>query len=374
MTKGLEFNIISYLFSQINLPYAYFLYIFGNMWPNFKVYDWVMLAPAAGITDSITRKLARRWGADAVVSELISAEGLIRNCQVTRALMQFDEEERPIGIQLFGARPESMAEAAGIAAELKPDFVDLNFGCPAKKVVGKNGGASLLKDLGKLEQIIRQVVKATNLPVTIKYRAGWDEQNIVAVDVARIAEANGASAVCLHPRTRTQGFAGTANWGLIADVKNAVAIPVIGSGDIDSPQKAKQMFEKTGCDAVMICRAAFGNPMIFKHVKYFLHYGEALPEPDIETRIGVALEHLHLSVEKYGPCKGLVRMRSQLCWYLKGLPGTGKIRSALVRLPTEKDVVELLTGYRDELTERGYGSKDNSKAFRRCEIGQNRNR
>lgn len=173
---------------------------------NFKAYGWVILAPAAGVTDSITRRIAKKWGADACVTELISAEGLIRKCQKTNALTEFDKSERPIGIQLFGAKPDSMGNAATIAAELNPDFIDINCGCPARKVVGKNGGSSLLKDLNKLSEIIKAVVEATELPVTLKYRSGWDEKSIVAVEVALMAESLGIAGLCLHPRTRTQAI------------------------------------------------------------------------------------------------------------------------------------------------------------------------
>jgi len=326
---------------------------------NFKVYNWVMLAPAAGITDSITRKIGRKWGADAVVTELISAEGLIRNCPKTKALVDFDDAERPLGIQLFGANPQTMAEAAKIATSWQPDFIDINFGCPAKKVVGKNGGASMLKDLNTLEQIITQVVKTVDIPVTIKYRSGWDERNIVAVEIAKIAENSGVSAICLHPRTRVQGFAGNANWSLIAEVKKVVNIPVIGSGDIDSPEKAKQMIEQTGCDAIMICRASFGCPWIFQRTKHYLEHGEILPEPDIKIKIDTALEHLRLSIEKFGPYHGLVRLRKQLCWYIKGIPGAGKLRAKLVTLPTEPEIIDLLRRFQDETIEHDYGAAEN---------------
>ena len=335
---------------------------------NFKAYKWVMLAPAAGVTDSITRQIARKWGADACVTELISAEGLSRNCQKTRMLLEFEQAERPLGIQLFGADPESMAAGAQIATELGPDFIDLNFGCPVKKVVGKNGGSSLLKDLSKLEQIIRRVVDSTSLPVTIKYRSGWDTESLVVVEVARIAEAAGVAAVCLHPRTRTQGFTGHSNWEHIAEVKQAVGIPVIGSGDIDSPGKAKDMFDQTGCDSVMICRASFGNPWIFKRVKHYLETGELMAEPDVETRIETALTHLSLSVKKFGPYSGLVRMRNQLCWYLKGLPGVAAVRAKLVRLPSEAEVIELLNSFKDKLMEAGYESEETSETIGGCGI------
>jgi tRNA-dihydrouridine synthase B len=255
-----------------------------------------------------------------------------------------------------------MAEASRIVTEMKPDFIDLNFGCPVKKVVGKNGGSSLLKDLPLLECIIKQVVDATALPVTIKFRSGWDDTSIVAVEVAKIAEANGVAAVCLHPRTKAQGFAGEADWALLTKVKHAIKIPVIGSGDIDSPQKAKLMFDQTGCDAVMICRASFGNPWIFKQVKTYLEKGKLISMPDIKTRIDTALNHLHQSIEKHGDYSGLVRMRGQLAWYIKGLPGASKIRAQLVRLPTEAEVIELLNNYAEKLIEQGYGTTEDFRA------------
>ena len=356
---------------QFSLPLDLFIYIFGNMPTNFKIYRWVMLAPAAGVTDSITRRIARTWGADAVTTELISSEGLIRNCKKTLELMNFELSEKPIGIQLFGAEPSHMAEAARVVSSLEPDFIDLNFGCPARKVVAKNGGASLLLDLARLEKIISKVVGAVNLPVTIKYRSGWDDKNIVAVEVAKIAEANGVSAVCLHPRTRMSGFAGKADWSLIADVKKAVNIPVIGSGDIDSPEKAKLMFDQTGCDAVMICRASFGNPWIFKRTKHYLQTGELLPEPDIDTCIATALEHLRMSVQQNGSWHGLVSMRSKLCWYIKGCPGASSVRAKLVLLTSEKDVINLFESYKMELNRAGYGPKKNKKDSTGFEIQQN---
>jgi len=344
-------GILSCLFNR-------FVYIFGYMRANFKIYHWVMLGPAAGVTDSLTRQLARKWGADAVVSELISSDGLTRNCQKTAALLAFEEVERPMGIQLFGADPERMARAAAIAASYNPDFIDLNFGCPARKIVGNKGGASLLLDLPRLQNIIESVVKKVALPVTVKYRSGWDEKNNVAVDVARIAQDAGAAAICLHPRTKMQGFAGNADWSQIAEVKQAVQIPVIGSGDIDCPRKAAEMFRITGCDAIMICRASFGNPWIFNRVKKYLITGILDPEPDPAVKIETAIDHLGLSVGKFGPWPGLIRMRATLCWYISGLPRAGEIRSRLVLLPTEAEVVSLLREYKNELIERGYGDTE----------------
>jgi len=318
------------------------------------------------VTDSITRQLARKWGADATVSELISSEGLIRDCGKTKALMEFDQSERPFGIQIFGAEADHMARAAAMVTKLGPDFIDLNFGCPAKKVIGKNGGSSLLRNLSELEKIIRQVAQAVDTPVTVKYRSGWDSDSIVAVEVAKIAEDNGIAAVCLHPRTRMQGFSGQADWSLIKAVKQAVKIPVIGSGDIDSPQKAKQMFDETGCDTIMIGRASFGNPWIFKSVKHYLANGELLPNPDINIRINTAIEHLRLSIKKFGSPAGLFRMRNHLCWYIKGFPGASGVRSKLVLLPTEQDVIDLLGEYERDLKNKDYGTKEYSENTSGC--------
>jgi tRNA-dihydrouridine synthase B len=315
------------------------------MLTNFKVSGAVILAPAAGVTDSITRRIAREFGADITVSELVSAEGLIRDHDKTKELLGFTPQERPIGLQLFGADPDHIAEAAVYAASLGPDFIDLNFGCPARKVVGKNGGSSLLLNLSIVEKIIAKTVKAVSIPVTMKYRSGWDEKNIVAVEVAKIAESCGASAICLHPRTRTQGFSGVADWSLLAEVKNNIKIPVIGSGDIDSPQKAKQMFDETGCDAVMICRASFGNPWIFSRTRQFLDTGVIPPEPSAGERINLAIRHLRLSIAHYGNRRGIYNMRSKLAWYLHGLPGATRVRTELMKRADENEVVQLLADF-----------------------------
>ncbi|NLI15756.1 MAG: tRNA dihydrouridine synthase DusB [candidate division Zixibacteria bacterium] len=315
------------------------------MLTNFKVSGKVISAPAAGVTDSITRRLAREYGAEITVSELVSAEGLIRNHDKTKGLLRFTTDERPIGLQLFGADPGHMAEAARYAASLEPDFIDLNFGCPARKVVGKNGGSSLLLNLSLIEKIIDQTVKAVPIPVTIKYRSGWDNKHIVAVEVAQIAESCGASAVCLHPRTRVQGFSGYADWSLIAKVKQAVKIPVIGSGDIDSPVKAVRMFNETGCDAIMICRASFGNPWIFHRIKHYLTAGIELPEPTPAERINLAIRHLRMSIASYGSPRGIFSMRAKLAWYLRGLPKASKIRTDLMKLTDEYAIVKLLSDF-----------------------------
>lgn len=341
------------------MPPAQFSYIFGKMLTNFKVSGAVISAPAAGVADSITRQLAREFGADITVSELVSAEGLVRNHGKTRELLEFTPAERPIGLQLFGADPGHIAEAAVWAASFNPDFIDINFGCPARKVVGKNGGSSLLLNLPVIEEIIRRTVKAVSIPVTIKYRSGWDDKNIVAVEVARIAESCGASAVCLHPRTRTQGFSGVADWPLIAKVKESVKIPVIGSGDINSPQKAKQMFNETGCDAIMVCRASFGNPWIFRGIKQYLETGIEVPEPTPAERINLAIRHLRMSISYYGNPRGIYNMRSKLAWYLRGLPKATKIKTELMKLTDESAIIGVLSKFAEGLSgDIGFKSKN----------------
>jgi tRNA-dihydrouridine synthase B len=317
---------------------------------NFKFEKAVILAPAAGVTDSLTRQLAKEFGADITVGELVSSEGLIRDHAKTKELLEFTEKERPIGLQLFGADPDHLAEAAVYIESLRPDFIDLNFGCPAKKVVGKNGGSSLLLNLPLIETIIRKVVKSVSLPVTIKYRSGWDDKNIVAIEVAQIAEGCGASAVCLHPRTRIQGFSGQADWSLIASVKQAVKIPVIGSGDIDSPIKAKQMFELTGSDAIMVGRASFGNPWIFNRIQHYLKQNELMPEPTSSEKISMAIRHLQLSIRHYGYPRGVYNMRHKLAWYLHGLPEAGRIRAKLMTITEEEKIISVLLDFQKSLT------------------------
>ncbi len=309
----------------------------------------------AGITDSPARRLARSFGADIVISELIASEGLVRNCRHTLAIASFKPEEHPIGIQIFGSDPEKMARAARIVAEIHPDFIDINFGCPARKVVDRNGGSSVLKDLILLGAIVSAVVKAVDIPVTVKIRAGWDANSLVYLEAGRIIEDCGAAAVTLHARTKAQAFAGNADWEMIARLKDSLGIAVIGNGDIFAPEDAARMFERTGCDAIMIGRGSMGNPWIFRRTKHYLETGDLPPEPTWRQRMETALEHLDAMIAHYGFPRGVFRMRAQFCHYLKGIPGSAPIKSAVNRLLAVEEIRALLRDYVLRLEDEYYG-------------------
>ena len=305
----------------------------------------VLMAPLAGVTDSVFRGLAREQGAGLVFTEMISAQGLIHGGLKTLQLMEFTHRERPVGVQLFGCDPQVMARAAQIAARREPDLIDLNFGCPARKVVGNNRGSALLKDLDLLERIVRSVTAAVDRPVTAKIRSGWDRRSIVAVEVARICAGCGAAAVTIHPRTRLQGFSGRSDWSLIAEVKQAVDIPVIGNGDIGSPQDGLRMVQETGCDAVMIGRGAMGRPWLLGRTADLLAGQRPRPEPTVDERIELCLRHARLQVTDKGPTVGIRQMRKHFGWYTKGFPGAARLRSILVTQKRLEDVERIFRDY-----------------------------
>jgi tRNA-dihydrouridine synthase B len=283
------------------------------------------------------------------VSELISSEGLIRGCRRTWELTRFDNSERPIGLQIFGARPEVMAEAAAKLEYLKPDFIDLNFGCPARKIVGKNGGSSILRDPDLLGDIVAAVVKAVDLPVTAKMRSGWNVDELTYLQAGKIIEQAGGAAITIHPRTKEQGFSGQADWSIIKSLKENVNIPVIGNGDISNPEDPGRMFEETGCDAVMVGRGAICNPWIFKRIKHHLETGQILLEPSPGERIDLALKHLEMAIEYYGSSRAVYMMRGQLSHYLRGLQGNAEIKKEINRLLHPSEMRELLINYKDSL-------------------------
>jgi len=285
----------------------------------------------AGVSESPFRRLCRRFGADVVVTEFLSAEGIRRENEATLAKLRFGADERPIGVQIFGSDPTAMGEAAALVTDVfQPEFIDINFGCPVKKVVKRNGGSGCLKDLDLVQTIIRAVSANSHLPVTVKIRSGWNEEMRDPVAIARRCEDAGAQALALHPRTRTQMYSGHAHWDEIAAVKQALTIPVIGNGDIRTPEDAVRMHHETGCDAVMIARGSFGQPWIFDQTRDLLEGRPKRPDPSVETRFAVAVEHAHMAADYEADPRGAaIEFRKHLGWYVKGLPGSADLRRQL---------------------------------------------
>ncbi len=293
---------------------------------NFEPQGFAALAPMAGVADRAMREICRDFGAAYTVSELISSKGVSMNDRKSKELMSVHDGERPIAVQLFGSDPAIMAEAARRAEEQKPDFIDINMGCPAPKVAGNGGGAALMKDPVLAGEIVKAVVGAVSLPVTVKIRSGWDDGNITALEVAKRAEDGGAAAITVHGRTRAQMYAPPVNLDIIRDVKRAVSVPVIGNGDIDSPQAAAKMYEYTGCDFVMVGRAAMGAPWIFSQINAYLGSETLLPDPPLEKRLAVLLRQVELMTEYKDPRTALLESRKHAAWYLKGIRGAALLR------------------------------------------------
>lgn len=291
----------------------------------------LILAPMAGVSESPFRRICREWGADVVVTEFLSAEGIRRENPATLAKLRFGPEERPIGVQIFGAEPDAMRDASALVTEVfQPDFVDINFGCPVKKVVKRNGGSGCLKDLDLVQTVIRAVAAGTHLPVTVKIRSGWSEAMRDPVGIALRCQDAGARALALHPRTRTQMYTGQAAWDEIAAVKQALEVPVIGNGDIKTPEDVIRMREHTGCDAVMIARGSFGQPWIFLQARAMFEGGPVPATPSVEERFAVALKHARMAADFEPDRRGAaIEFRKHLGWYVKGLPDSADLRRRL---------------------------------------------
>jgi nifR3 family TIM-barrel protein len=304
------------------------------------------LAPMAGVSEAPFRQLCRRFGADVVVSEFISSVGISLGLERILADMRFEEIERPIGIQIYGADAQVMAKAAGMVTELmKPDFLDINFGCPVKKVVRNNGGSGCLKDMGLVQAIIRAVRGATHLPVTVKIRSGWDETQRDAVAIALRCREAGAERVTLHPRTRTQMYSGRADWDEIARVVEALDVPVIGNGDVRTAEDVVAMYRHTRCAGVMIARGSFGNPWLFRQARALLN-GEPRPaDPTPEERFDLALEHGRLALRLQGDTrKTVIEFRKHLGWYTRGIPGGAELRQRLFQVESMEEAEEIFAG------------------------------
>ena len=305
------------------------------------------LAPQAGVSESPFRRLCRRFGADVVVSEFVSAEGIRRGNERTHDYLRFAEEERPIGVQIFGADPVAMAEAAALVEEVyAPDFVDINFGCPVKKVVKRNGGSGCLRDLDLVESIIRAVVDAIDLPTTVKIRSGWNAELRDPVGIGLRCEQAGASVLTLHPRTRTDMYSGEARWSEIRAVVEALEIPVVGNGDVRSGEDALRMREETGCDGIMIARGSHGSPWIFRQARAALD-GDPIPEaPDVAERFAIAVAHAENSIAFGGDEeRAILEFRKHLGWYTKGLPEGRSLRQELFQVTTLEEMKTRLEAY-----------------------------
>jgi len=296
---------------------------------NLELNNPVLLAPMAGISDLPYRRLMKRFGASLVFTEMVSANGLHYGGGGTTDLLLSSPDEHPLGIQLFGSEPEILAEAARRVAP-HGELIDINMGCPVKKVVRGGAGSALLQEPQRIAAIVRAVRSAVDLPLTVKIRSGWDNEHRNYLEVARIAVAEGADAITLHPRTRSEGFAGHSDWNEIARLKSCIEVPVIGSGDLYSPDNAQEMFTRTGCDAVMIGRGGYGNPWLISNILARLA-GEPETTPDAAERYRVAALHLELFLESFDHPRALREMRKHLCWYVHGLPGAAQFRGEVNR-------------------------------------------
>ena len=305
----------------------------------------LIMAPMEDITDMPFRAICKRFGADLLITEFISSEGLIRDAEKSREKMKFGKDERPVGIQIFGESVESMRKAALIAEAAQPDFIDLNFGCPVKKVVVKGGGAALLNDLPKMVRMTEAVVKAVNIPVTAKTRLGWDEANRNIVEIAERLQDAGIQAISIHARTRAQLYGGKADWTLIGRVKEnpGMFIPVFGNGDITSAVIAKEMRDRYCVDGLMIGRAAVGNPWIFRETKAYLESGQLIPPPALAERTKILRLHLESSIEYKGERRTILEMRKFYSGYFKGVPDFKKFRMKLMTSDSLEEILEIIT-------------------------------
>lgn len=309
----------------------------------------VVLAPMAGVCNPAFRKLAKQLGAGMVCAEMVSDKALIQGNKKSQKMLTILPDEHPMSLQLVGYDKDSMVAAAEMVGETNADIIDINMGCPVLKIYKNGSGAALARDPKYAAQIVDAVVKRVNKPVTVKFRKGWDDDNVNAIEVARAVEAAGAQAVTVHGRTAAQLYSGRADWSIIRQVKEAVNIPVIGNGDVAQPEDAKRLMDETGCDGVMVGRGALGNPWIFREIAHYLASGELMERPEAVERIEIAIIHLHLLVDDKGAEIGVKEMRKHAAWYIKGLPFAAEMRTDINQETTLEGMESLLRKYLDDI-------------------------
>ncbi|WP_270943357.1 tRNA dihydrouridine synthase DusB [Romboutsia lituseburensis] len=312
---------------------------------NLELENKVFLSPMAGVTDLPFRLICKEQNCGMLYTEMINAKALCYDDENTKKMLKIEEAEHPVAVQIFGSDPEFMGRAAEIMNEYPNEILDINMGCPAPKVIKNGDGSALMKNPKLAEEVLKAVVKNSKKPVTLKIRKGWDDNSINAVEIAKIAEASGISALAIHGRTREQYYSGKADWNIIAEIKNNIGIPVIGNGDVFSVEDARNMLDKTNCDAIMIGRGAQGNPWIFKRINHYMQTGEILPEPALEEKINTAIKHLDLAVKEHGEYIAVREMRKHIAWYLKGLRNSARIRDEINKIESHQEVVNRLNEY-----------------------------